>query len=108
MAYNTSYNQSIRETPYYVFFLRDPKLPYSELLKSEAANPSSSPPSKQHTTVTDYCTELTKRARSVFKICKSYSEEQMLKRNDRLNVDRKFKEIQVGDRIYIKNEIAIF
>ena len=31
MAYNHSFNQSISESPYYVMFLRDPILPYSEL-----------------------------------------------------------------------------
>ena len=100
LAYNTSYNQAIKETPYYVFFLRDPKLPYSELLKPKTGNSG-----EAELTVTDYVSELTKRATSVFKMCKLYSESQMLKRNEKQNVDRKFKDIAVGDRVFIKNNI---
>ena len=92
LAYNSSYSQSIKECPYYVFFLRDPKLPFSELLGTKSDNLS----------VTDYVSELTKRTSQVFKICKSYSENTMVKRNVKLNIDRKFKDIKVGDRVFLK------
>ena len=90
LAYNSLYCQSIRESPYYVF-LRDPKLPYSELLKSHVSNSSD-----RETSVTDYVQELSKRASAVFKICKLYSESQMVKRNEKQNKDRKFKDLSVG------------
>ena len=79
-----------------MFFLRDPKLPFSELLK---------PKTGSSVAVTDYVTELSKRASAVFKICKLYSENQMIKRNEKQNLDRKFKDIAVGDCIFIKNNI---
>ena len=55
--------------------------------------------------VTDYTSELTKRACDVFKICKLYSENQMLRRNAEKNTDRKFKDIKIGDRIFLKTNI---
>ena len=75
--------------------MRDPKLPFSELLGTKSDNSS----------VTDYVTELAKRASQVFKICKSYSENTMVKRNVKQNIDRKFKDIKVGDRVFLKNNV---
>ena len=95
LAYNSSYSQSIKECPYYVSFLRDPKLPFSELLGKKSDNLS----------VTDYVSELTKRASQVFKMCKSFSDNTMIKRNLKLNTDRKFKDIKVGDRVFVKINI---
>ena len=83
-----------------MFFLRDPKLPFSELLKPKACSSDAA-----DTNITDYVTELSKRASAVFKICKLYSESQMIKRNEKQNLDRKFKDIAVGDHIFIKNNI---
>ena len=58
LAYNSSFCQAIKETPHYIFFLRDPKLPYKELLDTKVDNSE----------VTDYTSELTKRASDVFRI----------------------------------------
>ena len=55
--------------------------------------------------MTDYTSELTKRACDVFKICKLYSENQMIRRNAEKNTDRKFKDIKIGDRIFLKTNI---
>ena len=55
--------------------------------------------------VTDYVSEMSKRASDVFRICKLYSENQMISRNADKNVGRKFKNIKVGDRIYLKTNI---
>ena len=101
MAYNHSFNQSISESPYYIMFLRDPILPYSELLKPSSGNVSGNPTPD----VRDYCSEFVKRAKTVFSICKSFSESQMIKRNARINAERKFRDIKVGDRIYLKVNI---
>ena len=95
LAYNTSYCQAIKESPYYIFFLRDPRLPYKDLLNTKVDNSE----------VTDYTSELNKRASDVFRICKLYSKNQMIKRNTEKNIDRKFKDINVGDRIYLKKKL---
>ena len=95
LAYNSIYCQAIKESPYYIFFLRNPRLPYKDLLNTKVDNSE----------VTDYTSELTKRASDVFKICKLYSENQMVKRNTEKNIDRKFKDISVGDRIFLRTNI---
>ena len=95
LAYNSSFCQAIKESPHYIFFLCDPKLPYKELLNTKISNSE----------VTDYTSELTKRACDVFKICKLYSENQMIRRNAEKNTDRKFKDIKIGDRIFLKTNI---
>ena len=64
LAYNSSYCQAIKESPHYVFFLRDPKLPYKDILNTRIDSSE----------VTDYVSELNKRASDVFRICKLYSE----------------------------------
>ena len=101
MAYNHSYNQAVSESPYYIMFLRDPMLPYSDLLAPTTANASDG----STTEVRDYVSEFVKRAKVVFNICKNFSESQMIKRNNRINADRKFRDIKVGDRIYLKVNI---
>ena len=94
-AYNSSYNHSIRESPHFIFFLRDPRLPYKKLLDTKISNAD----------VTDYKTEMVKRASDVFRICKAYSENQLLDRNVNKNVGRKLRNIKVGDRIFLKTNI---
>ena len=82
-------------------------LPYADLLAPTSGNTSSARDSAEATPteVRDYTSEFVLRAKSVFSICKSYSEEQRIKRNARINVDRKFRDIKEGDRIYIKVNI---
>ena len=84
------------------FFLRDPSLPYKDLLEDK---PNINPAAPHPEVLTDYCSEITTRARAVFRICKSFSDAQLLKSNFRLNQGRKFKDIKVGNRVYIKNEV---
>ena len=95
LAYNTSYCQAIKESPHYIFFLRDPRLPYKDILNTKVDNSE----------VTDFTSELNKRASDVFRICKLFSENQMIRRNSEKNIDRKFKDISVGDRIFLKTNI---
>ena len=38
-------------------------------------------------------------------MCKSFSDNTMIKRNLKLNTDRKFKDIKVGDRVFVKINI---
>ena len=102
LAFNSSFCQAVNETPHFIFFLRDPKLPYKELLQTNSGKSSTAQES-----VTDYISELSQRATTVFKLCKLYNDNQMIKRNDKLNADRKFKDITVEDRVYLKNNIRI-
>ena len=39
LAYNTSFNSAVNESPYYLFFLRDAILPYQELLNYNTNTP---------------------------------------------------------------------
>merc|ERR1711888_45157 len=94
-AYNSCYCHSIRESPHFIFFLRDPRLPYKKLLDTKIDSAD----------VTDYKTEMVKRASEVFRICKAYSENQILDRNVNKNVGRKLRNIKVGDRIFLKTNI---
>ena len=55
--------------------------------------------------MTDFTSELNKRASDVFRICKLFSENQMIRRNSEKNIDRKFKDISIGDRIFLKTNI---
>ena len=92
LAYNTSYNSAIKETPYYIFFLRDAILPYVVLLKPKVNIPA----------VKSYPQELKLRANRAFSICKAFSDQTKTKRNAKANENRKFKDIEIGSRIYIK------
>ena len=76
-------------------------LPFNNILNPKPGN------SAAQGGVNDYTSELNKRASKVFGICKLVSESQMVKRNEKLNQNRKFKQICVGDRVYIKNNIRI-
>ena len=76
LAYNSAFCSAIKESPHYIFFMRDPKLPYKELLSNKLSNVD----------VTDCTSELTKRACDVFKICKLFSENQMIRRNSEKNM----------------------
>ena len=92
LAFNSSYCVPIRESPHFIFFLRDPLLPYDEILK----------PKSQLSSVKNYPEEQLIRAQRVFSLCKAFSEEQISNSNAKKNVKRDFKDISVGSRIYKK------
>ena len=80
LAYNTSYCQAIQETPYYIFFLRDPVLPIADLLKANSVDLN----------IKTYPQEMLQSAARAFRLCKQFSEKKINKRNIKAIMNREF------------------
>ena len=97
LAHNTSYHRVLRETPYFLMFLRDPNVPYSSLLK--APSPWYNVDSLKH--------ELLRRAQTSFIIARKFIEEGKEIQEKYANKKAKTVNYRLGDRVYVQKKINI-
>lgn len=92
LAYNTAYHRSIRESPFFLLFLRDPRMPYT-MLES---------PQKPWYDIDSYKQEISVIAKKVYERCQMYLEEgrEEMERNYKPS---KVKPLKVGDRVFLKH-----
>ena len=90
-AYNTAYHRAVRETPFYLLFLRDPRHPYA-MLES---------PSKAWYNVDSYKEEMAVITKQVYERCKTYLEEGR-EEMERYQKPSKIKQVKVGDRVFLR------
>ena len=91
LAYNSAYHRVIRESPFFLYHLRDANLPYAELSKIT--------PSFYNTD--DYVRRTLLMAMKTFKITEDIlkNEAELMVRNSK----GKLKEIEIGARVYLLN-----
>ena len=92
-AYNTAYHRTIRDSPFYLLYFRDPMTPYSTIIEE---NPM------PWYNIDSYKHRMTLMAQKVYERCAMYLEE------GRIELERNYKKskikpIKIGDRVYIKN-----
>ena len=92
LAYNNSFHNSIEETPFFLMFCRDLNLPYNQFLNE----------TPKMYNISDYKAQLLQRTHNIFKLVSEVSEQKKFRRNELLNRNRELKDINMGDRIYIK------
>ena len=95
LAYNSAWNSAIRESPFFIMFLRDSILPFSAMLDDVVAKCD----------INSYPQEMLQRAQAVFRLSKAFAEEAMSKRIEKANRGRKFKNISFGNMVYIKKMV---
>ena len=90
-AYNTAYHRTIKETPFYLLFLRDPGHPYTTLEN----------PQKAWYNVDSYKEEMAVVTRRVYERCQIYIEEgrDEMERNQKPS---QIKPVKIGDRVFLK------
>ena len=90
-AYNTGYNRTIKDSPFYLMYLRDPLVPF-EVFK------------ETHTwyNVEDYRSELSLKANRVYQRCQQYLEVAREQAERKQSKRAAIKQIKVGDRVYVK------
>ena len=91
-AYNTAYHRTIKETPFYILFLRDPRHPYAML----------EIPSKAWYNVDSYKEEMAVITKQVCERCRTYLEEGR-EEMERYQKPSKVKQVKVGDRVFLKH-----
>ena len=91
-AYNTAFHRVIKDTPYFLMFLRDAKVPFETLEKEipPLYNPE------------DYKREVLKTSKLIYETCQYFLEEGRLE-NERKNPRSKKLNVEVGDRVYLRN-----
>ena len=89
-AYNTAYHRSIKESPFYLLYLRDPTFPFE--VKKE----------KVWYNIDDFKQEMAVKANRVYERCQQYLEEAKGMTEKAQNKRAKIKPIQIGDRVYIR------
>ena len=92
MAYNSGYNRSVKESPYYLLYHRDPSLPY-ETMVTEA---------QPWYNVDDYKAQLAITTNRVLHRCQTFLEDAWLENERRRKAVAKVKAVRVGDRVYVK------
>ena len=92
LAYNTSFHRNLRETPYYLFFLRDPYVQYDAIL--EKPSPWYNLDSMRQ--------ELMLRANITFNIARGFLEDAKDQQELYKNKNAKHRPINLGDRVYCK------
>ena len=92
LAYNSSFHRTIKESPYFLFFMRDPNLPYSTLLGSQS--PWYCIDSVKH--------EIMLRCNTAFSLAKKYIEEGRTEQEEYRNKKAKLRPIQIGDRVWVR------
>ena len=92
LAYNSAKNRVLRESPFFLTFLRDPILPYQSLLET---------PGPWYC-VDDLKHELMLRSYTAFSIAKQFIAEGQDEQQRYKNVKAKQRPIKIGDRVYVK------
>ena len=90
-SYNVGYNRTIRESPFFLLFGRDPVLPYYNIF--QAPTPWYNIDSYKH--------ELASVMNRIFRRAQLFIEQGQLQQEVYKNLKAKKKEVHIGDRIYI-------
>ena len=94
LAHNISYHRTLRESPYFLFYLRDANVPYETL----ALKPS------PWYNVDNMKQELLLRAHTTFDIARKFLEEDKSRQEEYANKNAKPVTYQVGDRVYVQKK----
>ena len=97
LAYNTAYHRTLKESPFFIFFLRDPNLPYSTLLGSQS--PWYCVDSVKH--------EMLLRSNTAFLLARKYIEEGKQEQEKYGNRKAKLRPIKEGDRVWLKKVVNV-
>ena len=92
LAYNTAYHRVLKESPYFIFFMRDVNLPFHNIL--ETPSPWYAYDDLKH--------EMQVRAHTCYQLAKKYIEAGQEDNERYRNVKAKRRDIRVGDRVYLK------
>ena len=90
-AYNTGYNRSVRDCPFYLMYLRDPSYPF-EIVKEE----------KCWYNIDDFKQEMATKANRIYARCQLYLEEAKGELDRKQSKRSRIKPLSVGDRVYVK------
>ena len=90
-AYNSAYHKSIKESPFFLMYLRDPPFPFDDIEEE-----------KVWYNVDDYKQEMATKANRVYARCQQYLEEAKGVNEKAQAKKAKVKLIQVGDRVYVR------
>ena len=90
-AYNTGYNRSIRDCPFYLMYLRDPSYPF-EIVKEE----------KSWYNIDDFKQEMATKANRIYARCQLYLEEAKGELEKNQSKRSRIKPLSVGNRVYVK------
>ena len=90
-AYNSGYNRTIKDSPFYLMYLRDPLAPF-EVLKEQ----------RKWYNVDDFKHEMATKAHRVYQRCQQYLEVAREQFERKHSKRARIKPVQVGDRVYVK------
>lgn len=94
-SYNIGYNRTIKDSPFFLLFGRDPIVPYYTILDT---------PSPWYN-IDSYKHELAKVMQSLFTRAQSYIEQGQVAQETYKNKKARRKILKVGDRVYIKRAV---
>ena len=90
-AYNSGYNRTVKDSPFYLMFLRDPSFPF-EVMKEE----------NKWYNIDDFKQEMATKANRVYGRCQIYLDQGKEESERRRSKNAKIKPIKVGDRVYVR------
>ena len=93
-SYNIGYNRTVRDSPFYLLYGRDAVLPYYQIFQT---------PSPWYD-IDDYRHELANAMHSIFKRAQMFIEQGQLQQETYRNKKAKKRQIEVGDRVYVKKK----
>ena len=93
-SYNTGYNRTVRDSPFYLLYGRDPGLPYYQIFET---------PSPWYD-VDNYRHELAHAMHSIFKRAQLYIERGQIQQETYRNQKARKRQIQMGDRVYVRKK----
>lgn len=91
LAYTTAYHRTIKESPFYLLYLRDPHMPYT----------MSESPKRPWYNVDSYKDEMAVISRKVYERCQVYLEEGRDKM-EKYYKPSKTKPVKIGDRVFLR------
>ena len=90
-AYNSGYQRSIKDSPFYLLYLRDPSFPFDILNKEQ-----------KWYNVDNYKQEVACKANRVYDRCQVFLEQAREEVEKNQPKRARIKEIQIGDRVFVK------
>ena len=90
-AYNSAFHNTLKESPFFLMYLRDPTIPF-EIMKKE----------KVWYDIEDFKQEMATKANRVYARCQQYLDDAKGMTEKAQSKRAKIKAIQVGDRVYVR------
>ena len=90
-AYNSGYNRTIKDSPFYLLHLRDPSFPF-EVMNED----------RKFYNIDDYKEEMATKASRVYARCQSFLEEARGQLEKGQSKRAAIKPVKVGDRVYVR------